>query len=457
MRAQSQERPLSVSITAPSHASRLDPERVILLAPAQHASPTPPEKLVRALEQLDLEALGSARGHFAALATVGTELRMARTLGATLRWFVAKRDAGPVAVIADRIAAIRDWCREQGLLDQFRPEYTRMVPAHHVAVMDLRGCPDPAPRFHRFAPDLEAEPLPADLAAIGRAYAGAALEELRLFFAQRDAGERFGVAFSGGIDSTAVWLLARRALEQLGRDPNRISAFTLSLGGGADVEQALAVAAALGLRSSHQVLEAAPEALEVEAAIAETEDYKPLDVACAAMARILCQRIREAAPEVRWLLDGDGGDENLKSYPIADDGEVTIRSVVNNPLLYQEGWGVSSLKHSAVYSGGLSRGAVRGLAPARLRGLCTFSPLATPAVVGAAARIPFRELVGEDHARLYALKGEVVRSGVRDCTGVSMSLQPKRRFQDGPPAEVRRRGEVDEATCRSVFARLWSA
>jgi asparagine synthase (glutamine-hydrolysing) len=45
-------------------------------------------------------------------------------------------------------------------------------------------------------------------------------------------------------------------------------------------------------------------------------------------------------PEWRYLIDGDGGDENLKDYPIEENPELTIRSVINNPMLYQEGWGV---------------------------------------------------------------------------------------------------------------------
>ena len=35
--------------------------------------------------------------------------------------------------------------------------------------------------------------------------------------------------------------------------------------------------------------------------------------------------------------------------------ELTIRSVVNNRMLYQEGWGVDSIKHSLTYSGGKGR------------------------------------------------------------------------------------------------------
>ena len=76
----------------------------------------------------------------------------------------------------------------------------------------------------------------------------------------------------------------------------------------------------------------------------------------------LLANIRARYPEWHLLVDGDGGDENLKDYPIEANSELTIRSVVNNRMLYQEGWGVEAIKHSLTYSGGYSRGCVRGYA-----------------------------------------------------------------------------------------------
>src|SRR3974390_1054621 len=102
---------------------------------------------------------------------------------------------------------------------------------------------------------------------------------------------------------------------------------------------------------------------------------------CSSMGLALCRGIRRRYADWKYLLDGDGGDENLKDYPIEENPELTIRSVLNNPLLYQEGWGVESIKHSLTYSGGLSRGYVRTYAPAARFGFEGFSPYTLPNVI----------------------------------------------------------------------------
>ena len=157
-----------------------------------------------------------------------------------------------------------------------------------------------------------------------------------------------------------------------------------------------------------EIIDVPSSALDPLRAVAVIEDYKPLDVECAAVNLALLAGIRERYPEWRLLVDGDGGDENLKDYPIEENSELTIRSVVNNRMLYQEGWGVESIKHSLTYSGGYSRGCVRSYACAREYGFDGFSPYTRPSVIAVAEAIPFAELTQGSHERLYALKGEIV-------------------------------------------------
>ena len=45
-------------------------------------------------------------GHFALVARSGTTVRMARTIGKLMRYFIAKRDTGPALIVSDRIDAI---------------------------------------------------------------------------------------------------------------------------------------------------------------------------------------------------------------------------------------------------------------------------------------------------------------------------------------------------------------
>jgi asparagine synthase (glutamine-hydrolysing) len=370
-------------------------------------------------------------GSFALYARDGDVVRMARSLDRPLRYFLAKEADGPALVLSDRIDTIRDVLETEGHGDQFHPSYTRMVPAHHVTEIRLVGCPDPNPVHRRFFDPLP-EALPADVDAIGHAYVGALFAEVREEIEAIPADAPLGVLFSGGIDSGAVLLAAYRTLLELGQSPARLKAFTLSVdGGGPDAEQADRFLRETGLEMLGERIDVSRTAVRPLQAVEVIEDYKALDVECAAVGLALLQGIRDRYPTWRFVLDGDGGDENLKDYPIEENPELTIRSVVNNRMLYHEGWGVDAIKHSLTYSGGLSRGCVRGYAPARLHGFALASPFSSPRVVGVAEAIPFRDLTTGSHDRLYALKGDVVASGMRQIAGIEMPVYPKRRFQEG--------------------------
>jgi asparagine synthase (glutamine-hydrolysing) len=188
------------------------------------------------------------------------------------------------------------------------------------------------------------------------------------------------------------------------------------------------------------------------------EDYKPLDVECAAMGLALCKGIRARYPDWTYLVDGDGGDENLKDYPIEENPELTIRSVIDNLMLYQEGWGVGRIKHSLTYSGGLSRSYVRTYAPARRYGFDSFSPYTHPDVMEVAEGIPFAHLTSYDVPTLYALKGQIVSSGVKALTGFEMPVFAKRRFQHGAISATTLRGQLggDEREYRKTFHSLYA-
>ena len=59
--------------------------------------------------------------------------------------------------------------------------------------------------------------------------------------------------------------------------------------------------------------------LDYKETIRVIEDYKQLDVEAATMALALCRGIRQRYPDWKYLVDGDGGDENLKDYPIEEN------------------------------------------------------------------------------------------------------------------------------------------
>jgi asparagine synthase (glutamine-hydrolysing) len=374
-----------------------------------------------------------------------------------MRYFLAKREAGPVLIVADRIDTIWDWLKSESLEGQFHPSYTRMVPAHHVVELELIGCPDPDPKYTRFF-DPPLGVLPPDTEQIGRAYIGALAEALSKYLRSIPEDAPLAVCFSGGIDSGSVFLTTYHVMRGLGMNPARLKAFVLDLGNGPDLDQARAFLEAVGLGFFLEPIQGEVEKLDVGETIRLIEDYKPLDIESATMATALCRGIRARYPDWRFLLDGDGGDENLKDYPIEENPELTIRSVIHNSMLYQEGWGVGKIKHSLTYSGGLSRSYTRTYAPACRFGFEGFSPYLRPSVIAVAEAIPFIELTKYDVARLYELKGEIVSRGVTAVTGMKMPVFPKRRFQHGalPKTDLRKRLPYREIEYRKQFQSLYS-
>jgi asparagine synthase (glutamine-hydrolysing) len=430
-------------------------ERLVSLVNTQTSALTQStsDQIADAVRTCNLTALSQTDGHFAAVRREGKTVRMARTIGVPLRYLVAKMYHGPFLVVGQRMDQLFDWCCEQRIGWQFDPMYTRMIPAHYLVEVDQIGCPDPAPRYHRFFNPPIANGS-ADIEEAGAQYIAATYQALKNWLATIPANEPIALAFSGGVDSTSVFLLARKALEELGSNPDRLRAFTLDLGEGCDARQAAEVVRKLGLEKQWEVVQVPAARLDLEEAIRVIEDYHPLDVECAAVAMCLLEGIRERYPSLKYLLDGDGGDENLKSYPL-EDSDLTISSVLGNPLLYQEGWGIDAIKHSLTYSGGLSRAYVRTYAPAHARGFNAFSPYTVRSVIAQALAIPFEAVIGDSAERLATLKQDVVSIGVKAVVGIPMPVFPKRRFQEGAGGGAYRQWRVSKSWCRQVFLRQW--
>jgi asparagine synthase (glutamine-hydrolysing) len=429
-------------------------ERVVdLLDPANnHILNLSADEARRRVLSGSAEEVRAIDGSFALIAKQGKTVRMARSMDRPMRYFLAKRHEGPALIVAYRIDAISSWLKSEGFADQFHPSYTRMVPAHYVVEIQLVGCPDPDPVYTRFfTPQRNA--LATDLDEIGRRYVGALADEIAKWLRRIPAAEPIGVCFSGGIDSGAVFVTTYHVMRQLGMNPARLKAFTLSFGDGPDLDQARAFLNRLGLGLFLEPIEADLASLDIAETIRVVEDYKPLDIEAASMGMTLCRGIRARYPDWKYLIDGDGGDENLKDYPIEENPELTIRSVVNNLMLYQEGWGVGKIKHSLTYSGGLSRSYTRTYAPARHFGFAGFSPFTRPNVIEVAEGIPFAELTQMSPEKLYTLKGEVVGRGMKAIAGIDMPVFPKRRFQHGavPKEKLRQRVPDRELELRRQF------
>src|SRR6056297_688476 len=402
----------------------LDPDGNVLLNRT-------PEQAAEAVRSGQMDRVREIQGQFAICQQVGKTIRMARSIGRPMRYFLAKRAAGPCLIIAERIDEIYQQLAIEGLQDQLQPSYTRMVPAHHLMELQLVGCPDPNPQLSRFFTPARNR-LPADIEAIGRQYIGQLASVCDAWLDRIDQREPIGVLFSGGVDSGAVLMVLNYLLLRRGEAPQRLKAFTLGVDDDAkDAPQAIEFLRAIHMEMLLERVEVPRSALDYRQAIRVIEDYKPLDVQAATMGLALCREIRKRYPDWRYLVDGDGGDENMKDYPIEENPELTIRSVLGNQMLYHEGWGVDKIKHSLTYSGGLSRGHVRTYAPAKKYGFKGFSPYTLPNVIEVSEGIPFIQLTDWKHDELYALKGDIVQRGVKAVTGFDMPVFPKRRFQHG--------------------------
>ena len=394
------------------------------------------EEAVDIVKSGDIEAVRKIDGQFSLISVEGKTIRMARSIGRPLRYFIAKQAVGPQLIVAERIDVIYEHLKKEGLDDQFHPSYTRMVPAHYITKIELLGCPDPNPIYTRFFTPERNKYQPENIAQIGKDYISAVYEEIKKWLTHRATAGPIGVTFSAGIDSGSVFILMYHALKELGESPSRLKAFTLSIDGdGADLMQARKFLEKLDLELFLEPIELDYNALNWKEAVDVVEDYKPLDIQSATMNLSLLQGIRSRYPDWKYIIDGDGGDENLKDYPIEENPELTIRSVLNNLMLYHEGWGVESIKHSLTYSGGLSRGYMRTFSPADLLGFEGFSPYTLPNVIEISEGIPYIDLTDWDHKKLYDLKGQIVFEGVKAVTGIEMPVFEKRRFQHGAASQ----------------------
>ena len=416
------------------------------------------EEAIALIKTGDAEQVRKIDGQFALFSVDHKTIRMARSIGRPLRYFIAKLASGPCLVLAERMDTIYEYLKANQMDDQFHPSYTRMVPAHYITKIELLGCPDPNPVYERFFTPQRNKFDGVDLGTIGKVYMGTLYEEIKKWLKYEATEGPIGVTFSAGVDSGSVFLLTYQALKDLGESPSRLKAFTLSIdGGGEDLMQARKFLEALDLSLFLEPIEISSEALDWQRTVEIVEDYKTLDIQAATMGLALLQNIRDRYPDWQYMIDGDGGDENLKDYPIEENPELTIRSVLNNLMLYQEGWGVDSIKHSLNYSGGLSRAYMRTYAPAEQLGFKGFSPYTLPNVIEIAEGIPFIDLTDWDHEKLYDLKGDVVARGIKAVTGMDMPVFPKRRFQHGALEKdsfIEKLPQMD-APYRKVFQKLF--
>ena len=140
-------------------------------------------------------------GQFALVSVEGKSIKLSRSIGRPLRYFIAKLKAGPCLIIADRIETIYSYLKENALDDQFHPSYTRMAPAHYITNIELLGCPDPNPIYERYFTPERNSFKSNDIDEIGKIYVTALYNEIVKWLKFKAKEGPIGVSFSAGIDS----------------------------------------------------------------------------------------------------------------------------------------------------------------------------------------------------------------------------------------------------------------
>ncbi|MEM1069744.1 MAG: asparagine synthase-related protein, partial [Planctomycetota bacterium] len=274
--------------------NRLDPSGNILLGTTWNEASD-------AVRRGNIEAVRRIQGQFAICEQSGRTVRMARSIGRPLRYFLAKRAEGPALVVAERMDEIAAVLKDEGLQDQFHPTYTRMVPAHYLLELQLVGCPDPNPTLTRFfAPPRNR--LAADIGQIGAEYIGRLAEVCDRWLESIPENAPIGVMFSGGVDSGSLLILIDFLLRRRGQSPARLKAFTLAVGDEAtDGSQASAFLRQIDREMYLEVVRIEPESVSWRDAVRVIEDYKPLDVQSATMGLALLKELRNRYPDWKYL------------------------------------------------------------------------------------------------------------------------------------------------------------
>ncbi len=286
-----------------------------------------------------------------------------------------------------------------------------MVPAHHLLDAQLIGCPDPNPASTGSS-SLERNRLGSDLTTSAATTSRLWRSRSCRWLDRIEPQAPIGVLFSGGIDGSAVFLAAySHQLLKRGESPARLKCFTLTVEGARTADQARAFLNELGLGLFLETVAVPLSALDYREAIRVIEDYKPLDVQAATMGLALCREIRRRYPAVevsgRWRRrrrEPQGLSD--RGEPRADDPQRPEQSA---PL--SRGLGAGAVKHSLTYSEGQSRGHVRSSALAGHVRLRRIQPLAPAERDRSRRGIPFIELTGWGHEKLYSLKGRSSAAG----------------------------------------------
>ena len=307
------------------------------------------------LESLDTVKLDSIKGEFALASFAKDKLGRniivgARTIGVPARVACQLISSKHTRIIfAHTINEIAEyWLTDQQKynLKTFDPSYTEMLPAYYIVKIKPWAIRDREYSWFLQAPEHQRPDsnmlLHAQIDIIGKSYVDAVYNEITRALQIIPPNADIGVSLSGGIDSSLVTLLLIDAVKKLNRK-NKILLFTLSIGNkGIDKVHAAELLNCLPEKFrqnwypiSAPIKSIHPNKLRLDVSNI-IEEYHVRDLEGAMANFILLKEIRKYHPNLKYIFDGDGGNEAFEDYPLEDEGygRITIDDVWDDPQLF---------------------------------------------------------------------------------------------------------------------------
>ena len=358
-----------------------------------------------------------------------------------------------IAVVSSRIshigevhdAIIRSLCGEVKASSRFSGQYTFMGPVGHQTRVPFSRPNNPQyVSTLGFGAEGMEKKYDADFDALAVNYVTTLKEVLHRQVDVIPKDEEVGVLFSGGIDSTTVYVLLHRIFKETGRDLSKLTAHSLAIdGGGTDLPQSQEVMTQLakdGIEMKRKVYHVSTADIDMIGLVKDqvrlVEDYKPANLQGSMGVRIALEAIREKNSNLRYIFSGNLADEIGLSYELRNQESwyrpITFEEVMKKPLMFIFGPNPPGGRAFNANKGGagFSREGCFYTFTAENSGFVGLSPFTDKDVLTLAARIPYADLIPDEDV-MANFKSQLETTGLNKLANVNLPVYTKTRLQCG--------------------------